>query len=120
MGSGIVPFVKMSENFQGKISVRRNNMAITLAHQVIPPIINPPPFSMFPLSFMSWLTWNLQLKAYQRAEEKKMNTQKTINLINGSVSGQIMAKETIKTVIVSDTSLQRDKKVSSRGNAALG
>ena len=71
MGSGIVPFVKMSENFQGKISARRNNMVIILAHQVIPPIINPSPFSTFPLSFMSWLTWNLQLKAHQRAEEEK-------------------------------------------------
>ena len=71
MRSGIVPFVKMSENFQGKISVRRNNMAITLAHQVIPPIINQSPFSVFLLSFMHWLTWNLQLKAQQRAEEEK-------------------------------------------------
>lgn len=86
MGSDIIPFVKMSENFQGKISVRRNNMAITLAHQVIPPIINPSPFSIFPLSFVSWLTWNLQLKAHQRAEEEKNEHTKTINLINGSNS----------------------------------
>lgn len=65
MGSGIIPFVKMSENFQGKMSVSRNNMAIILAHQVIPPIINQSPFTIFPLSFMNWP------KAHQRAEEEK-------------------------------------------------